>query len=53
MIIECVVDPLTAMLPPKITTKQAVKFSEALLKGEPNRVKIALTAAHDTVRQII
>ena len=53
VIIECVVDPLTAMLPPKITPKQALKFSEALAKGEPNRVKIALTAASDTVRQII
>ncbi len=53
VIIEAVVDPLTAMLPPKITPKQAVKFTEALAKGEPNRIKIALTAAHDTVRQII
>jgi pyruvate dehydrogenase (quinone)/pyruvate oxidase len=53
VIIECVVDPLTAMLPPKITAKQAMKFTEALAKGEPNRLRIALTAAHDTVRQII
>lgn len=53
VIIECVVDPLTAMLPAKITAKQAVKFSEALAKGEPNRIKIALTAASDTVRQVI
>jgi pyruvate dehydrogenase (quinone) len=53
VIIECVVDPLSAMLPPKITAKQALKFTEALAKGEPNRMKIALTAAKDTVRQII
>ncbi len=53
VIIECVVDPLTAMLPPKITPKQALHFAEALAKGEPDRIKIALTAAHDTVRQII
>ena len=53
VIIECVVDPLTAMLPPKITAKQAVKFTQALAKGEPNRLTIALTAAHDTVRQIV
>ncbi len=53
VIIEAVVDPLTAMLPPKITPKQALKFSEALAKGEPNRIRIALTAASDTVRQII
>ena len=53
VIIEAVVDPYTAMLPAKITPKQAVKFSEALMRGEPNRIKIALTAASDTVRQII
>jgi pyruvate dehydrogenase (quinone)/pyruvate oxidase len=53
VIIECVVDQFTAMLPAKITAEQAVKFSEALAKGEPNRIKIALTAAKDTVRQIV
>ncbi len=53
VIIEAVVDPFTAMLPPKITPTQALHFSESLLKGEPNRMKIALTAASDTVRQII
>ncbi len=53
VIIEAVVDPLTAMLPAKIKADQAVKFSEALLRGEPNRIRIALTAAGDTVRQII
>ncbi|WP_263357261.1 thiamine pyrophosphate-dependent enzyme [Acidicapsa ligni] len=53
VLIECVVDPFTAMLPAKITASQALKFSEALAKGEPNRLKIALTAAKDTVRQIV
>jgi pyruvate dehydrogenase (quinone) len=53
VIIECVVDQFTAMLPAKITASQAIKFSEALAKGEPNRLKIALTAAKDTVRQIV
>jgi pyruvate dehydrogenase (quinone) len=53
VIIEAVVDPFTAMLPAKITADQALKFSEALAKGEPNRIKIALTAAKDTVRQIV
>ena len=53
VIIEAVVDPYTAMLPPKITATQALHFSESLMKGEPNRLKIALTAASDTVRQIV
>ena len=52
-IIECVVDPLTAMLPPKITADQALKFSEALMRGEPNRVRIALTQARDLVREMV
>jgi hypothetical protein len=53
VIIEAVVDPLTTMLPPKIKPNQAVKFSEALLRCRPERLKIALTAASDTVRQVI
>lgn len=53
VIIEAVVDPYTAMLPSKIKLNQAEKFSEALLRGEPHRIRIALTAASDTVRQII
>jgi pyruvate dehydrogenase (quinone) len=53
VIIEAVVDQFTAMLPAKITADQAKKFSEALAKGQPDRLKIALTAAKDTVRQIV
>jgi pyruvate dehydrogenase (quinone)/pyruvate oxidase len=53
VIIEAVVDQYTAMLPAKITPSQAIKFTESLMRGEPNRIKIALTAANDTVRQII
>lgn len=53
VIIEAVVDQYTAMLPPKITPKQAAKFSEALMRGEPNRIRIALTAGKDMVRQIV
>lgn len=53
VIIEAVVDPFTAMLPGKINSKQAIKFTESLLRREPNRIRIALTAASDTVRQVI
>jgi pyruvate dehydrogenase (quinone)/pyruvate oxidase len=53
VVIECVVDQFTAMLPAKITAHQALKFSESLAKGQPKRLKIALTAAKDTVRQIV
>lgn len=53
VIVEAVVDQYTAMLPPKINAKQALHFSEALMRGEPNRERIALTAAKDFVRQVI
>jgi pyruvate dehydrogenase (quinone)/pyruvate oxidase len=53
VIIEAVVDQYTAMLPAKIKPEQAIKFSEALLRGEPHRLRIALTAASDTVRQVV
>ncbi|MBS1815651.1 MAG: pyruvate oxidase [Acidobacteria bacterium] len=53
VVVEAVVDPLTAMLPPKVSAKQALHFTEALMRGEPNRMQIALTAAKDKVRQVI
>ena len=53
VVIEAVVDQYTAMLPAKIKPEQAAKFSEALIRGEPNRLRIALTAAADTVRQVV
>jgi pyruvate dehydrogenase (quinone) len=53
VIIEAVVDQFTAMLPAKIKPDQAIKFSQALMRGEPDRIKIALTAASDTVRQVV
>jgi pyruvate dehydrogenase (quinone)/pyruvate oxidase len=53
VVIEAVVDPNEPPLPPKITRDQAVKFAESLLRGEPNREKIALTALSDKVRELV
>lgn len=53
VIVEAVVDPFEPPMPPKITTDQALKFAESLAKGEPNRLKIALTVAEDKVRELI
>ena len=53
VVVECVVDPFTAMLPARIKASQAVKFTESLMKGEPNRMRIALTQASDVVRQVV
>lgn len=51
--IQAVVDPNEPPWPPKIRLNQAVKFGEALLRGEPNRRKLALTIASDKVRDIV
>jgi pyruvate dehydrogenase (quinone) len=36
-----------------VTRDQAVKFAESLLRGEPNREKLALTALADRVRELV
>jgi pyruvate dehydrogenase (quinone)/pyruvate oxidase len=53
VLIEAVVDQFTPPMPAKIKASQAVKLAEALLRGEPNSLKIALTNAHDKVREIV
>jgi pyruvate dehydrogenase (quinone) len=40
-------------MPPKATAKQLAKFAQSLLRGTPNRRKIALTVASDTVRELV
>jgi pyruvate dehydrogenase (quinone) len=53
VIVEAVVDPFEPPMPPKITLDQATQFGKALMRGEPNREKIALTVASDKVRELI
>ena len=52
-LIEAVVDPNEPPMPPKVEAKQALHMAEALAKGTPNRGKIALTLASDTVRELV
>jgi len=52
-LLQAVVDPLEPPLPAKITADQALKFAESLVRGEPNRRKIALTALSDKVRELV
>jgi pyruvate dehydrogenase (quinone)/pyruvate oxidase len=40
-------------MPAKIKAGQALKLAEALVRGEPNRMKIARTNAHDKVRELV
>lgn len=53
VVIEAVVDPFEPPMPPKITREQAIHFGQSLLRGEPNRGRIALTALSDKVRELI
>jgi pyruvate dehydrogenase (quinone) len=52
-LMEAVVDEFEPPMPAKVTASQALKLGEALLRGEPSRLKIALTAAHDKVRELV
>jgi pyruvate dehydrogenase (quinone) len=53
VLIEAVVDPFEPPLPTKITLDQATKFTKSLIKGEPNREKIALTVFGEKIREMI
>ncbi len=53
VLVEAAVDPNEPPMPGKITPRQAVKFTESLVRGEPYRGKIALTIASDKVREMI
>lgn len=52
-LVEAVVDPFTPPMPAKVKPAQAAKFAESLMRGEPNRGKIALTALSDAVRELV
>ena len=53
VIVEAVVDPFEPPWPPRITSQQAIRFAEALIRGEPSRERIAITAVSDRVREVI
>jgi pyruvate dehydrogenase (quinone)/pyruvate oxidase len=53
VLIEAMVDQFTPPMPAKVKASQAMKFAEALLRGEPNRSKIVLTNLHDSVRELV
>ena len=53
VVIEAVVDPFEAPMPPKITFDQATKFAESLMRGEPNRKEIVATVVADKVRELV
>jgi thiamine pyrophosphate-dependent acetolactate synthase large subunit-like protein len=52
-LIDAVVDPLEAPMPAKITAEQALKFTEAVLRGEPHGLRIMKTLGLDKLREVI
>ena len=52
VLVQAVADPYEPPMPPKVSMKQAEKFAESLLRGEPNRGKI-ITVAEDRVRELV
>jgi len=51
--VQAVVDPFEPPLPAKITLEQARKFATSLVRGEPNRERIALTVLGDRIRELV
>lgn len=52
-VVEVVVDPNEPPMPAKTTLKQATHFAEALVRGEPNGGRIALTLFRDKLSEVI
>jgi pyruvate dehydrogenase (quinone) len=52
-VVQAVVDPNEPPLPGNITAKQALKFAEALARGERDRWDIIKTVVKDRIREVI
>jgi pyruvate dehydrogenase (quinone) len=53
VLVDAIVDPFEPPMPPKATLAQAARLGQALVRGEPNREKIALTVLSNAVREMI
>jgi pyruvate dehydrogenase (quinone) len=53
VVVEAIVDPNEPPLPRKITREQAVRFAEALARGEPNGLEIIKAALGTRLRQLV
>lgn len=52
-VVQAVVDPNEPPMPGQVNTEQALKFAEALLKGQKEGWKIVKTIMEDKVREVI
>ena len=51
--IQAVVDPNEPPMPGHVTTDQALKFGEALVKGQKDAWAIIRTVIEDKVREVV
>jgi pyruvate dehydrogenase (quinone)/pyruvate oxidase len=51
VLIECVTDPHEPPHPPQVTVEQTKLFAEALLRGQEERKRIALTVGRDMLKE--
>ncbi len=52
-VLEALVDPNEPPMPGKVKPEQAMKFGKALLKGQPDGPRIALTAFRDKMSELV
>jgi thiamine pyrophosphate-dependent acetolactate synthase large subunit-like protein len=52
-IVEAVVDPFEPPMPAQATPKQALKFAEALVRGQPDRGAIIATVIEDKIKELV
>jgi pyruvate dehydrogenase (quinone) len=52
-VIQAVVDPHEPPMPGHVSTEQALKFAEALIRGQKEGLKILETVAEDRLREVV
>jgi pyruvate dehydrogenase (quinone) len=52
-VVQAVIDPNEPPLPGNVTVKQAMRFAEALVRGQKDRWDIIKTVAEDKIREVI
>jgi len=52
-VVQAVVDPNEPPMPGRVTTEQALKFGEALLRGQKDAWEVIKTVIEDKVREVI
>jgi thiamine pyrophosphate-dependent acetolactate synthase large subunit-like protein len=52
-VLEALVDPNEPPMPGKVKPEQAIKFGKALLRGQPDGARIALTAFRDKLSEYV